>query len=76
MRSSLGDIAGRVERCDGCERAFLIGERVYEYEGGELRCALCRGHEHRDPAEVHTVHTAAFGNSIRILDRRAAKRAA
>jgi hypothetical protein len=76
LRRSLGDIAGKAEHCHSCHRALLIGERVYEYDNGELRCALCRGRERRDPAASHTVHTAAHGHSIRMLDRRPAKRAA
>jgi hypothetical protein len=76
LRRSLGDIAGKVEHCHGCHRALLIGERVYEYDNGELRCALCRDRERRDPSSSHTVHTAAHGHSIRMLDRRPVKRAA
>jgi hypothetical protein len=76
LRRSLGDIAGKVEHCQGCHRALLIGERVYEYDDGELRCALCRDRERRAPAQSRTVHTAAHGNSIRMLDRRPVKRAA
>jgi hypothetical protein len=76
LRRSLGDIAGMVEHCHGCARAMLIGERVYEYESGDVRCALCRDREARDPVAFHTVHTAASGNSIRMLDRRPVRRAA
>ena len=76
LRRSLGDIAGKVEHCHGCHRALLIGERVYEYDDGELRCALCRDRERRTPAQSRTVHTAAHGNSIRMLDRRPVTRAA
>ena len=76
LRRSLGDIAGKVEHCHGCHRALLIGERVYEYDDGELRCALCRDRERRTPAQSRTVHTAAQGNSIRMLDRRPVTHAA
>ena len=76
LRRSLGDIAGKVEHCDACHRALLIGERVYEYENGQLRCALCRDRERSAPAQSRTVHTAAHGHSIRMLDRRPVKRAA
>jgi hypothetical protein len=76
LRRSLGDIAGKVEHCHGCHRAMLIGERVYEYDNGELRCALCRDRERAVPAHSRTVHTAAHGHSIRMLDRRPAKHAA
>jgi hypothetical protein len=76
LRRSLGDIAGQVEHCNCCHRALLIGERVYEYDTGELRCALCRDRERRTPSRSRTVHTAAHGHSIRVLDQRPAKRAA
>lgn len=76
LRRSLGAIAGTVEHCHGCHRALLIGERVYEYDNGELRCALCRDRERRTPAQSRTVHTAAHGHSIRMLDQRPVTRAA
>lgn len=76
LRRSLGDIAGKVEHCNGCHRALLIGERVYEYDDGELRCALCRDRERRTPSQSRTVHTAAHGHSIRMLDQRPVKHAA
>lgn len=76
LRRSLGDIAGKVEHCHGCHRAMLIGERVYEYDNGELRCSLCCDRERRTPAHSRTVHTAAHGHSIRLLDHRPVKRAA
>jgi hypothetical protein len=76
LRRSLGDIAGKVEHCNSCHRAMLIGERVYEYDDGELRCALCRDRDRSTPAQSRTVHTAAHGHSIRMLDRRPVKRAA
>jgi hypothetical protein len=76
LRRSLGDIAGKVEHCHSCLRALLIGERVYEYDNGELRCALCRDRERRTPSQSRTVHTAAHGHSMRLLDRRPVTRAA
>jgi hypothetical protein len=76
MRRSLGGLAQAAEHCDSCERAMLIGERVYEYESGAVLCALCRNRERDTPAASHTVHGPAFGHSIRILDRRVVTRAA
>jgi hypothetical protein len=76
LRRGLGDIAGKVEHCHGCLRALLIGERVYEYDNGELRCSLCCDRERRPAAHSRTVHTAAHGHSIRMLDQRPVKRAA
>jgi hypothetical protein len=76
LRRSLGGLAETIEHCDGCHRAMLIGERVYEYDSGEVRCALCQDREVSSPADSHTVHGPAFGHSIRVLDRRVSKRAA
>jgi hypothetical protein len=76
LRRSLGKLAGTVEYCGSCERALLIGERVYEYENGAARCALCRDRERQAPAGSHVVHTAAAGHSIRMIDRRPLKRVA
>jgi len=70
LRRSLGDF--QAERCDGCRRAMLIGERVYEYDSGVVRCELCRERAHGDVIESHRVHGPAFGHSIKIIDRRAA----
>jgi hypothetical protein len=70
LRRGLGGF--QPERCAGCQRAMLIGERVYEYESGSVRCELCRGRAHANAIESHTVHGPAFGHSIRIVDRRTA----
>ena len=76
MRRGLGSRTHAAEHCGSCGRSMLIGERVYEYESGALLCALCRNRERDSPADSHIVHGPAFGHSIRILDRRAVKRAA
>ena len=70
LRRSLAGVANRVERCGHCARTMLIGERVYEYGSGEIRCALCRDSERRSPEHSHTVHGPEFGHSIRVIDRR------
>jgi hypothetical protein len=70
LRRNLNGIAAAAERCGHCHRGLLIGERLYEYESGEVRCELCRTRERATPAQSHTVHGPAFGKSIRILDRR------
>ncbi len=49
LRRGLGGLADAVEHCHSCQRAMLIGERVYEYENGEVRCSLCRNRERRQP---------------------------
>ncbi len=76
LRRGLGSREEAAEHCDGCQRTVLIGERVYEYEGGEVRCALCRDRHRDSPTDSHVIHGPAFGHSIRVLDRRPLKRAA
>jgi hypothetical protein len=71
LRRSISGIAAAAERCGRCERGLLLGERVYEYATGEIRCELCRGREHSDPEQSRRIHGPALGHSIRIVDRRA-----
>ncbi len=66
----LADMADEIERCGRCHRTPLIGEKIYEFAAGELRCALCLDHEQTAPSSSHTVHGLAFGHSIRVIDRR------
>lgn len=60
------------ECCACCHRTPLVGEQVYVYEHGRVVCELCRRRQHAAPVDSHVVHTPAFGQSIRIVDRRAA----
>jgi hypothetical protein len=76
LRSGIDRRDGASEHCGSCQRTLLIGERLYEYADGEARCALCRDGFHQEPADSHTVHGPAFGNSIRVLDRRPLRSAA
>jgi hypothetical protein len=70
LRRSLPRISADCERCGSCLRSMLIGERVYEYPSGALRCELCRDHQTGVQAEVHTVHGPEFGHTMRLVDRR------
>lgn len=54
------------ERCDRCRRTPLIGERIYELDGGRLACELCLRELYAEPIAAWIVH----GHTIRILDRR------
>jgi hypothetical protein len=72
FRRSLPLIAEACERCDSCHRNLLIGERVYEYASGALRCELCRSPELADPDDCRKVRGPAFGHTMRLIDRRAA----
>ena len=60
------------ERCDGCRRTPLIGERVYLGEQGELYCELCRALEPAPPVRSRIVHGPEFGHTMRLTDHRAA----
>lgn len=72
LRRSLDGQQREIERCGGCHRALLIGERVYDYESGSVLCALCRDAARSEPIGSRRVHGLAFGHSIRVVDRRAA----
>lgn len=54
------------ERCDRCRRTPLIGERIYELDGGRLACELCLSQLPAAPVAEWIVH----GHTIRILDGR------
>lgn len=47
-RSVMALSAGR-DRCDGCHRTPLLGERVHVYEGGRTLCELCRQERREQP---------------------------
>lgn len=76
LRRSLARLADECERCSRCRRSLLVGERVYDYASGHVACELCRAREHAEPDEMRIVHGPAFGNTLRIVDRRPARRAA
>jgi hypothetical protein len=63
--------AGR-ERCRDCSRTPLIGERVYLYEDGTVRCELCRALSAQAPSRSRLIHGPEFGHTMKIADRRAA----
>ena len=76
LRRSIAGLAEECERCKRCHRSLLIGERVYEYSNKRVVCALCRDREHAEPDATRVVHGPAFGHTLRIIDRRPARRAA
>ena len=63
--------AGR-ERCCGCRRSPLVGERVYLDQRGAVYCELCRAIEARPALESRIVRGPEFGHTIRVTDHRAA----
>ncbi len=72
LKRGVEERAADGERCGGCRRTPLIGERVYVYERGAILCELCRAMEREAPLRSRLVHTPAFGHTMRITDRRAA----
>jgi len=70
LRRSLEDSAAGAERCAGCRRTPLIGERVYPLQSGVVVCELCRKRRREGLGESRLVHGPAFGHTIRIVDRR------
>ena len=60
------------ERCADCNRTPLIGERVYIYERGVIRCELCRALSAQPPSHSRLIHGPEFGHTMKIVDRRAA----
>jgi hypothetical protein len=60
------------ERCHGCRRTPLVGERVYLDETGELYCELCRVLEPELLLRSRIVHGPEFGHTMRLTDHRAA----
>lgn len=64
-------MAGSV-RCERCRRTPLIGERIYLHQREAILCELCQALERKAPLGWRLMHGPAFGNTIRITDRRAA----
>jgi hypothetical protein len=60
------------ERCLGCHRTPLIGERVYFDDGGSMFCELCRALEPEPVVESRIVHGPEFGHTMKLTDHRAA----
>jgi hypothetical protein len=60
------------ERCGGCHRTPLIGERVYLDEAGAMYCELCRALEPDRLLRSRIVHGPEFGHTMRLTDHRAA----
>jgi hypothetical protein len=66
LRRGVDERSNEFERCTRCHRTPLIGERVYEYEGGKMACALCRPQMRTEPATSRIVHA----HTIRVIDQR------
>ena len=70
LRRSVDALAAGCERCAQCRRTPLIGERVYVYETGTVRCELCRAMNRQRPVASRLVHGPEYGVTMRITDRR------
>jgi hypothetical protein len=72
LRRGVMALAEGVDRCDGCHRTPLVGERVHVYDGGRRLCELCR-REHREaPVHSHAILGAEHGHTVRVTDQRRA----
>lgn len=72
VRSAVGRSDADRERCGGCRRTPLIGERVYLDVHGRLYCELCRALEPAPIVRSQIVHGPEFGHTMRLTDHRAA----
>ncbi len=72
LRRSVMALAAGADRCDGCHRSPLVGERVHRYDGGRMLCELCRRERREAPMRSEAVHGAAHGLSVRLTDQRRA----
>ena len=66
LRKGVGDRAAACPRCADCGRAPLVGERLYQYEGGRLACELCKPLRKEEPVRWELVHGPEHGNAVRI----------
>lgn len=79
LRRSVMALAAGADRCDGCHRTPLVGERVHLYDGGRMLCELCRRERREAPVRSEAVHGNERGHTVRVTDqrpRRAARGAA
>ncbi|MBB4662554.1 hypothetical protein [Conexibacter arvalis] len=74
LRRSVMALAAGRDRCDGCHRTPLIGERVHVYDGGRTLCELCRRERREQPVSSQLVHGGEHGNTVRITDQRPLRR--
>jgi hypothetical protein len=66
LKRSVHEIGAGCERCDHCHRTPLVGERVYVYAGGVMRCELCRALRREAPLQSRQIHGPEFGHAVRI----------
>jgi hypothetical protein len=72
LRRGVGDRTRAGLRCADCRRTPLIGEHVHHYEGGKLRCELCRSMRKEQPVTSELVHGPEYGHCVVRITRVAA----
>ncbi|MFZ0379299.1 MAG: hypothetical protein WCD11_00765 [Solirubrobacteraceae bacterium] len=72
VRRAVGERDADRERCRGCRRTPLVGERVYLDDAGGLHCELCRALEPEPLLRSRIVRGPEFGHTMRLTDHRAA----
>ncbi|MGB2711105.1 MAG: hypothetical protein WBC33_06275 [Conexibacter sp.] len=72
LRRGVMALAAGADRCDGCHRTPLVGERVHVYDGGRTLCELCRRERREAPVRSHAIYGAEHGHTVRVTDQRRA----
>ena len=72
LRKGVGYRTRAGRRCADCHRTPLIGERLYHYEGGRLRCELCRPLRREQPVTSELVRGPEHGHGVVRITRAAA----
>lgn len=67
LRRGVADRGGTHERCSGCHRTPLIGERIYVIEDGPVLCELCRATRGESRLHSRVVRAPGIGRAIRVL---------
>lgn len=66
LRKSVGRLAAERERCADCGRTPLLGERLHVYDGGRVRCELCRDRRPEQPVRSEPVRGTEHGQAVRL----------
>jgi hypothetical protein len=64
LRKGVGSRVEADHRCADCGRTPLIGETVYHYVRGAMRCELCRPMSRREPVRSELVHGPEHGHCV------------
>jgi hypothetical protein len=72
LRKGVGDRTRAGRRCADCRRTPLIGERLYHYDDGRVRCELCRPLRRQEPERSELVYGPEHGHGVVRITRVAA----